>query len=84
MSDTVSAREANRHFFRLPREVEQGRDFVVTRHGKPVARIAPVAPSGQRVLTPAQEAAHARSMAMLEKGWDLGGEKFDRDAIYDR
>jgi antitoxin (DNA-binding transcriptional repressor) of toxin-antitoxin stability system len=56
----------------------------VTRRGQPVARIVPAAPlSRERRLTPEQEAAHARSMERLRKGWKLGGGKFDRDELYD-
>jgi prevent-host-death family protein len=39
---TVSAAEANRNFSKLLEGVRQGRSFVVTSHGKPVARIAPI------------------------------------------
>ena len=60
-----------------------GAEFLVTRRGKPVARIVPAEPSRERQLTPEQEAAHARSMRRLRKGWDLGGETFDRDQLYD-
>ena len=45
----------------------------MTRRGRPVARIVPAQPSGERQLTPEQEAAHARTMTRLRKGWDLGG-----------
>jgi prevent-host-death family protein len=39
--ETVSAAEANRQFSRLLREVKQGKTYVITSHGRPVARIAP-------------------------------------------
>jgi prevent-host-death family protein len=42
MGGIVSAAEANRSFSRLLREVRQGRRYVVTAHGRPVARIVPV------------------------------------------
>lgn len=43
MSETITAAEANRAFSRLLREVrEEGRSFVVTAHGRPVARVLPV------------------------------------------
>ena len=45
--------------------------------------IVPAQPSGERQLTPEQEAAHARTMQRLRKGWDLGGGKFNRDELYD-
>lgn len=40
----VSAADANRHFSRLLREVREGRSYVVTSHGRPVARLVPYAP----------------------------------------
>lgn len=41
--ETITAAEANRAFSRLLREVrEDGRSFVVTCHGRPVARVLPV------------------------------------------
>ena len=42
MDENVSAAEANREFSRLLRGVREGRRYVVTSHGKPVARIVPV------------------------------------------
>jgi len=38
----ISAADANRKFSQVLREVREGRSFVVTSHGRPVARIAPV------------------------------------------
>jgi prevent-host-death family protein len=42
MEKTVSAADANRNFSQLLREVKEGRGYVVTSHGRPVARISPV------------------------------------------
>jgi prevent-host-death family protein len=42
MDRTISAAEANRKFSKVLREVGQGRSYVVTNHGRPVARIAPL------------------------------------------
>jgi prevent-host-death family protein len=83
MQRSVSAREANQQFSRILREVEAGAEILVTRRGRPVARIMPAQAPGERQLTPEQEAAHARTMARLRKGWDLGGGKFNRDELYD-
>jgi prevent-host-death family protein len=83
MRKSVSAREANQHFSRILRDVEAGAEVVVTRRGQPVARIVPEPSSGERRLTAEQEAAHARSMERLRRGWDLGGGKFSRDELYD-
>lgn len=41
MDKTVSAADANRNFSELLRGVRSGRSYVVTSHGKPVARIVP-------------------------------------------
>jgi prevent-host-death family protein len=83
MQRSVTARQANQQFSRILREVEAGTEILVTRRGRPVARIVPVQPFGERQFTPEQEAAHARTMTRLSKGWDLGGGKFNRDELYD-
>jgi prevent-host-death family protein len=41
MDQAISATEANRNFSHLLREVRGGRSYVVTAHGKRVARIVP-------------------------------------------
>ena len=81
MSKTITLREANQAFSRCVREVEAGEEITITRKGRPVARLVPV--SGKRVLTPEQEAARARALARMKKGWHLGGERFNRDELYD-
>jgi prevent-host-death family protein len=83
MPRAVSAREANQQFARILREVEAGAEILVTRRGQPVARIVPAHPPGERQLTPEQEAALERTRQRLQKGWDLGGGKFNRDELYD-
>lgn len=42
MDETISAAEANRNFSRILRSVGEGRSYVVTSHGRPVARLTPV------------------------------------------
>ncbi len=42
MDEAVPAAEANREFSRLLRAVRNGRSYVVTSHGKPVAKLVPV------------------------------------------
>ena len=54
MEKTVSAAEANRKFSQLLREVGRGSSYVVTRHGRPVARIVPL-PSSQAARTRARK-----------------------------
>jgi prevent-host-death family protein len=41
MEKAISAAEANRKFSQVLREVREGSSYVVTSHGKPVARITP-------------------------------------------
>jgi prevent-host-death family protein len=82
MEKTLSLREANQSFARVVREVESGDVFTITRNGTPVARIAPIE-GARRVLTPEQKAALARTFARANPGWPLGGEKLDREALYD-
>jgi prevent-host-death family protein len=59
MEKQVALRDANQHFAHYVRAVERGEAFVITRRGRPVARLVPVE-VGQRVLTPEQQAARAR------------------------
>ncbi len=83
MDKEVALREANQQFARYVRAVEAGESFVITRRGKPIARLVPVEP-GRRVLTPEQQAARARALERMRQGWDLGGGyKFNRDELYD-
>jgi prevent-host-death family protein len=42
MEKAISAADANRKFSQVLREVKEGRSYVVTSHGRPVARIAPI------------------------------------------
>jgi prevent-host-death family protein len=42
MEKVISSADANRKFSQLLREVREGRSYVVTSHGRPVARISPV------------------------------------------
>ncbi len=42
MEKAISAADANRKFSQLLRGVRQGQSYVVTSHGRAVARIAPV------------------------------------------
>jgi prevent-host-death family protein len=43
MDEAVSAADANRKFSLLLKGVREGRSYVVTSHGKPVARLVPAA-----------------------------------------
>ena len=78
---TITARDANQRFSELLSKVEtEGQGFVVTKHGRPVARIVPVE-TARKKLTPDQEAALER---LMTTGWRLGIGTFGRDELYDR
>ena len=42
MEKAISAADANRNFSRLLRDVREGQSYVVTSHGRAVARIEPI------------------------------------------
>jgi prevent-host-death family protein len=43
IEERISAAEANRSFSRLLRGVREGRSYIVTAHGRPIARLVPAA-----------------------------------------
>jgi prevent-host-death family protein len=65
---TVSAREANQSFSKLLQAVVEGEEVVITRRGKPVARLAPIAPA---VADAERQAEITRIIAHLREGVDL-------------
>ncbi|MCQ4162907.1 type II toxin-antitoxin system Phd/YefM family antitoxin [Roseomonas sp. GC11] len=80
MDTAISAADANRAFSRLLREVrEEGRSFVVTAHGKPVARLVPCDAADD-----ARGAARAKLLARLsaQPAVDIG--RWNRDDLYER
>jgi prevent-host-death family protein len=53
---TIQASEAKTHFLRILDEVERGESIIITRHGKPVARITPEAQIDQKRVEEAMQA----------------------------
>lgn len=82
MEVRVSLREANQHLSRYVKAVEAGDVIVITRRGEPVARL--VAEPAVRSLTPVQEDARRRSRVRMARGYPLGGEPVERDALHER
>ena len=74
----VSAADANRRFSELLRQVRHGRSFIVTSHGKPVARLVPVA-DGDRVSSRARRVLVDRLQA--QPVTDIG--RWTRDELYE-
>ena len=62
MGDAISAAEANRKFSAMLRRVREGHSYVVTSHGRPVARIIPFR-AGDRVASTARATLFARLKA---------------------
>lgn len=78
---TVSAREANQSFSKLLQAVVEGEEVVITRRGKPVARLAPV----ETAVDAERQAEIDRIVARLREGVDLGGPvSWTRDELYER
>lgn len=81
MARTVSAAEANRQFSEILGQAAEGETVVITRRGKPVAQLLPF---GRASVDEGRGRALERLLSTLEEGLPLGGETFDRDALYDR
>jgi prevent-host-death family protein len=79
MEKVVSAAEANRQFSRLLRSVRDGNTYVVTTHGKPVARIVPIGNDEDRVADAAWKALFER----LDAQPAVEGGRWTRDELYE-
>jgi prevent-host-death family protein len=77
MEETISAADANRRFSLLLRRVREGRSFIVTSHGRPVARLIPA--GGQDMAAGARKALLDR----LEKQAAVHAERWTRDELYE-
>ncbi len=73
---------ANQEFSKLIKEVERGESFLISRRGRPVAKLTPH--FADRMADPEWAAAYRRMMARLEQGARLGGLHVDRNEIHDR
>lgn len=82
MQRQIPIREVNQHLSQYIEAAERGEDIIITRRGKPVARLSAVLP--ERVLTVEQEEALVRSSARMKKGYDLGGNGFNREDLHER
>ena len=79
---TISAREANQGFSKLLQAVAGGEEVVITRRGKPIARLAPIGPAAPDA---AREAEIDRLIEHWREGVDLGPPvSWTRDELYER
>lgn len=77
MEKTVSAADANRKFSEILREVKQGQSYVVTSHGRAVARIAPVRGTQEQTAARTSLVRRLRSEEVVRVG------RWKRDELYD-
>jgi prevent-host-death family protein len=78
MEKAISAAEANRKFSQLLRDVREGQSYVVTSHGKAVARIDPV--QHDRTVASRARASLLRRLAS-ERVLTIG--RWKRDELYE-
>jgi prevent-host-death family protein len=78
MEEAVSAADANRRFSLLLRRVREGHSYVVTSHGKPVARLIP-AGKHDDVAT----SARSTLLSRLEKQPIMNAGRWTRDELYE-
>jgi prevent-host-death family protein len=77
--EDIPAAEANRSFSRVLREVRENQaSFVVTAHGKPVARILPCTPDTGRAKARTALLARLDRQPVTEIG------RWSRDDLYER
>ncbi|MCP3665866.1 MAG: type II toxin-antitoxin system prevent-host-death family antitoxin [Gammaproteobacteria bacterium] len=82
MQRQVPIREVNQHLSRYIEIAEQGEEIIITKRGRPVARLSAV--KLDQKLSEEQEKALLRSLARMRKGYNLGGQSFDRDELHER
>jgi prevent-host-death family protein len=77
MERAISASDANRNFSELLRAVREGHSYIVTTHGRPVARILPVG-AEDRARAKARQVllARLRSEPVVKVG------RWTRDELY--
>jgi prevent-host-death family protein len=78
MDEAVSAADANRKFSLILRGVREGQSYIVTSHGRPVARIVP-ADKGESVVS----SARATLLARLERQPVVDAGRWTRDDLYE-
>jgi prevent-host-death family protein len=83
MDETITAAEANRAFSRLLRGVQQGQSYLVTSHGRPVARIVPP-DEDDSVTLRFRKAARRALFERLENQPALNLGTWSRDEAYER
>ena len=78
MEKAISAADANRKFSQLLRDIREGHSYIVTSHGRPVARLIPAGKHDD-------VAASARStlLSRLETQPIIDAGRWTRDELYE-
>jgi len=82
MKELISIREANQHLSRYVDAIKDGGEIVITRRGKPVAKLIGIKEANG--LTETQKGARNRTLARMQKGYSLGGHVIHRDTLHER
>lgn len=77
MEKAVSAADANRKFSKLLRGVREGQSYVVTSHGRPVARLSPAKDDGTARIARAALLKRLRSECVVKIG------RWKREDLYE-
>ncbi len=77
MEESISAAEANRRFSALLRGVRDGSTYVITSHGRAVARIVPAGPVDDRAGARTALFKRLASVTVVDIG------RWTRDDVYD-
>ena len=78
MDEAISAADANRRFSLLLRRVREGRSYVVTSHGKPVARLIPAGKHEEVAI-----GARTALLSRLTKQAPVQVRRWTRDELYE-
>jgi prevent-host-death family protein len=78
MEEAVSAADANRRFSLLLRRVREGHSYVVTSHGKPVARLIPAGKHEDVAIS-----ARLMLLSRLERQPVIDAGRRTRDELYE-
>jgi prevent-host-death family protein len=82
MTQYASLREVNQNLSHYVKVVEKGEEIIITRRGQPGARLSAI--EAVKQLSEEQRKARQRTHHRMQRGYSLGGGRFDRDASHER
>lgn len=81
MQQMINLREANQNLSKYIRSLQRGDEIIITKHGKAVAKLIPV--THEKTLNSDQHDALQRLLNRITEGYHLGGQKINRDQLYE-